>query len=272
MTQFINKKVTFIGGGHITEILLEKLLQHTLNPTQITISSRGITRLNHLRHHFGVTTMQDNLKSAQQADFIFIAVRPNVVPTVIETLKSANLTPHQIVISLAAGTPLSHFRDLPSHQPIIRAMPNPPSRIGQGVVAICASEHVSTHQKQKVEILLSSLGQLVTVDESQLDLLTALTSPVTTLMYFQSLLEIGLNGGLTEPVAAQIVTQTIIGTLGLVQDTAVSPQDLISEASTPGGISIESVAVLEKLGFKSIVMEAIASGEARANQLSQSKD
>ena len=73
-------------------------------------------------------------------------------------------------------------------------------------------------------------------------------------------------------MAAQIAAQTIAGSLGLVQDMSVSPNDLIAEASTPGGISIECVAVLEKLGFKSIVMEAIAAGEARANQLSQSKD
>ncbi|MEM7335713.1 MAG: NAD(P)-binding domain-containing protein, partial [Chloroflexota bacterium] len=101
MTPFTHAKVSFIGGGHITEILLEKLLKNTLTPAQITISSRGLERLNLLRNHFGVRIMQDNIKSVQQADFIFIAVRPNVIPTVIDELKSASLAPHQIIISLS---------------------------------------------------------------------------------------------------------------------------------------------------------------------------
>ncbi|MEM7117024.1 MAG: pyrroline-5-carboxylate reductase [Chloroflexota bacterium] len=270
MTQFKNPpRLAFIGGGHITEILLDNWVSGgVVAPEQAVVSSRGKERLTKLRERFEVAILQDNVAAVQGADLIFINVRPEVVETVVGELRTTDLTPHQLIISLAAGIPLAKYGRLSPQQPLVRAMPNPPSRIGQGLIALHLSPHVTKTQRTMVQNLFSTLGQVVEVEEAHFNVITALTSPVATYLFFQSLIEAGVRGGLKRPLAAQIAAQTLIGSLGVWQTGDEPPYGLIAEASTPGGISVEVLYTLEKLGLKTAVMDAIAQGTNRAEQLS----
>ena len=272
MTDLNGKQIAFLGGGHITEILLDKLLgSATLAPEQIVVSSRGQRRLAQLGERFGIAMMQDNVAAARRANMIVVAVRPDVVSAVVEDLVSAELSPTQLIISLAAGTPFSRYERLSNQQPLIRAMPNPPSRIGQGLIALCLSPHVTGDQREQTMQLFAPLGQIVEVHETQLDLITSLTSPVTTLLFLQSLINAGISGGLAQPLARQIASQTVLGTLNMWQASTQSAEALIAEASTPGGISAETLTKLRKLGFNTTVMAALAAGAARAQEIAKSE-
>ena len=265
-----DKLVTFIGGGHITGILLTNLLAgDVLHAGQVTVSSRGSGGLESLRDRFGVNTTHDNVSAARQADIIIVAVRPDVVPAIVTDLVKATLSPEQLIISLAAGTPFRRFDALAKAQPLVRAMPNPPSQIGQGVVAYCCADTVNQGQKELVLSLLSPLGEIMEVAESQMALITSLTSPVMTLYFLQSMIEAGIEGGLSPSVATQIAAQTIRGSLAAWQTGKQTPERLIEEASTPGGISVESMMSLRQSGFQKIVVAALTAGAERARQLSR---
>ena len=268
MSMLETQTVAFIGAGHITGILLDNLLGNgVLQPSQVIVSSRGPANLQKLAQRFDVATMQDNVAAGQAADLIVVAVRPDVVPTVVDDLVRATLKPEQLVLSLAAGTPFRRFGALPAGHPIIRAMPNPPSRIGQGLIAYCCSPTVTPEQKAVVLSLLDPLGKVIEVIEEQMALITALTSPVTTLYFLEALVAAGENGGLDTETATEIAAQTILGSIGVWQASDETPAALINEASTPGGISVESTHMLRELAVSDSIMAAIKAGADRARAL-----
>ena len=272
MEQLKHKRIALIGGGHITEIILDNLIANqTLLPEQVIVSNRSGGKLRHLESRFGVTTTLNNLVAIQQADLILINVPPSNVPSVIQDLESADLNLSQIVISLAAGISLNRYGSLHLNQPLVRALPNPPSRIGQGVIALHFNQAVSDEQAGLVHTFFSTMGQVVTIEEAHFNVVTALTSPVATYLFFEALVDAGVRGGLKRPTATEIAAQTILGSMGVWQDGDSSPYQLMAEASTPAGISVESLFTLEKLGFKPTVMEAIAQGAARAEELGSSQ-
>lgn len=269
MNQLSQQKFAFIGGGHITKIILSNLIKgQVIAPEQVTVSNRSVEKLSALESEFSVTTTLDNIEAVQEADLIFIAVRPEVVSTIIQDLVTAKLRPNQVIVSLAAGVPLSAYSQLGTTHPMIRALPNPPSRIGQGVIALHMNEFVSEEQQETIKTIFSAMGQVIEVEEAHFNLITALTSPVATYLFFESLIDAGVRGGLNRPIATQIVAQTILGSMRVWElADGKSSHALMAEASTPGGISVESLFTLEKLGFKPAVMEAIAAGKARAEEL-----
>jgi pyrroline-5-carboxylate reductase len=271
-----SKRIAFIGAGHITEIIVHNLTQGQVIPPhrpsvpmggQLIVSDPDPARLQHLKEHYAVTTAPNNVAAAQQGELVLINVRPEVVKAVLPDLQAAQLRPGQLVISLAAGIPLSQYSCLGEGQALARALPNPPSQIGQGIAALVFSAPVTAEQRQLALALFAALGQVVQVEEAYLNLITSLSSPVATYLFFQALIDAGVRGGLPRPIATQVAAQTIVGSMSVWQSRQVSPAELISEASTPGGISVESLFVLEQHAFKASVMEAIANGAARAAAL-----
>ncbi|MFK7802821.1 MAG: pyrroline-5-carboxylate reductase family protein [Anaerolineae bacterium] len=270
MDQFKTQKLAFIGGGHITQIILGNLIKgQVVSPEQVIVSNRSPAKLHDLKAKFGVATTLDNLEALQQADYVFIAVRPENVDSVIQDLTMvAAFNPNQVIISLAAGVPLSRYSRLAEGLPLVRAMPNPPSRIGQGLIALHMNQHVTQAQSEVLTILFSALGQVVHIEEAHFNVITALSSPVATYLFFESLIDAGVRGGLNRSVATQIASQTILGSIRVweLADNK-APHALLAEASTPGGVSVETMFTLEKLGFKPTLMEAIAQGATRAEQV-----
>lgn len=266
-----NMQIALIGGGRITGIILDNLKQTKLLPLErIIVSDKDPARLAHLRENFGVRITADNVEAARQGRLILINVRPEIVKLVLPDLQNAGLRPGQVVISLAAGIPLSRYACLGEKQPLVRALPNPPSQIGQGVPALAFTPQVTLEQRRAVNFLFSALGKVVEVDESYLNAITSLSSPVETLLFFQALIDAGLRCGLPRDVSTQVAAQTIMGSMEMWRTRQAPPYELISEASTPGGISVESLFVLEQRAFKAAVIEAITRGAARAAALGES--
>ena len=112
-------RVSFLGGGHITEILLENLLgNRVIAAEQVVVSSRGLERLTQLHARFGMAIMQDNVAAVRDADVVVVAVRPDVVADVVAALVSAEISTSQLIISLAAGTPFTRYGQLSAEQPL----------------------------------------------------------------------------------------------------------------------------------------------------------
>lgn len=260
--------LAFIGGGHITEILLHNFVgSQAISPAAVIVSDPLKERRRRLEEAFGVETTMDNAAAAATGSLIFINLRPEVVPTAIPELLRASLTRSQVVISLAAGIPLSRYAALGPEQPLVRALPNPPSQIGQGVVALALTPQLDEAQRAVVTALFARLGQVVEVDEAYLNLITALSSPAATYLFLEALVDAGVRGGLSRTVATKIAGQTIAGSLAVWRERGSSPADLIAEAATPGGVSVETLFVLEQHAFKGAIMEAIARGAERAAAL-----
>lgn len=265
-----NRSIAFIGGGHITEIIIANLSKRDqIVAKHLIVSDPVKEKGQHLKKAYGVSVAKDNLDAVSTGDIVFINVLPNVVGDVIEELESAGFPDNRVVVTLAAGIPMKTYENLGSHIPVVRALPNPPSQVGMGIAALAFNPHVTENLKQDIFELFACLGEYVVVKEEQVNVVMALSSPTITYMLFQSIVDAGVRAGIDRDTATKIVYQTIAGSMEVYDKRRVPPHELISEASTPGGISIESLFTLETYAFRAGVMEAVDSAINRAVELSR---
>ena len=266
-----DRRIAFIGGGHISEIIVANLTKtDRVVPRRLIVSDPIKEKRNHLKEAYGISVAKDNMEAVFTADYIFINVLPHVVKEVVAELKGHGFPDNKVIITVAAGIPMKIYEELGSRLPVVRALPNPPSQIGMGIAALAFNPHVVKDLKTEIFELFACLGEYVVVKEEQVNSVMALSSPTITYMLFQSLIDAGVRAGIDRDTATKIVYQTIAGSMEVWNTRQIPPHELISEASTPGGISIESLYTLETYAFKAAIMEAIDSAINRAVELSQS--
>jgi len=263
-----NKPIAFLGGGHITEIIIENLTHSkTVSPQHLMVSDPDAGRRDLLTRLFSVQTTPDNREAILHGDYVFINVRPQVVPRVVDDLIQSSIGEGKVIVTLAAGTPMRTYHVLGKEQPIVRALPNPPSQVGQGIAAIAFNPHVSHAQQKDILVLFESLGEVAILEEEHINAATALSSPAAVYLFAQSLIDAGVRMGLDRATATKITHQTIVGSMEVWKKRRVPPNELMNEACTPGGISVECVFTLDRLGFRAAVSEAIKNGSSKAEQL-----
>ena len=266
-----DRSLAFIGGGHITEIIVSNLTKTgNIVPHSLIVSDPIQDKGRHLKKAYGICVAEDNLEAVLTGDFIFINVLPHVVGKVVQELKGSGFPDNKVIITVAGGIPMQAYESLGSRLPVVRALPNPPSQIGMGIAALAFNEHASEDIQQEIFELFACLGEYVVVEEEQVNTVMALSSPTITYMLFQALIDAGVRAGIDRDTATKIVYQTIAGSMAVFKTRQVPPYELINEASTPGGISIESLYTLETYAFKAGIMEAVDSAISRAGELSRS--
>jgi len=266
-----DRRIAFIGGGHISEIIVANLTKtDRVVPRRLIVSDPIKEKRNHLKEAYGISVAEDNMEAVFTADYIFINVLPHVVKEVVAELKGHGFPDNKVIITVAAGIPMNAYDGLGNQLPVVRALPNPPSQIGLGIAALAFNAHVAEDIREDIFELFACLGEYVVVKEEQVNSVMALSSPTITYMLFQSLIDAGVRAGIDRDTSTKIVYQTIAGSMEVWNTRQVPPHELISEASTPGGISIESLYTLETYAFKAGIMEAIDSAINRAVELSQS--
>ena len=262
------KTIAFIGAGHITSILLNNLVKAgNLQTHRLIASDPNRDKLQQLHDNYGIVMAKDNPEAVEKGDFIFINVRPQVVGEVIDELSQKQLPKNKLIVTLAAGVPIHAFESLGDNLPVVRALPNPPSQIGMGIAALAFNPHVTNEQKSDIFELFASLGEYVVLSEENINAVTALSSPASTYLFFESLIEAGVGVGIDRDMSTKIVYQTIVGAMEVWKQRQASPQDLLTEASTPGGISVESISTLEQYAFKAALSEAISNAALKAENL-----
>jgi pyrroline-5-carboxylate reductase len=266
-----NRKITFIGAGHITEIIVENLTRtQTASPDQLIMSDLSKERLEILHSKYSIMMAKDNLDAVNRGDFVFINVLPQVVDEVAEELRQATFSADKVVITLAAGIPMKKYNVLGKNLPIVRAMPNPASQIGWGITALVFNAHVTEAQREDVTDLFTSLGKVAVLKEENINAMTALCSPAPIYMFFQALIDGGVRCGIDRETSTKIVYQSIVGAMEVWNRRQVPPDELISEAATPGGTSVESLFTLDKYAFRAAINEAIYNATLKATELGKS--
>ncbi len=265
------RTIAFIGGGHITEIIVSNLTKSAdIVPRRLVVSEPVAEKGHHLKKTYGISIAEDNLEAVLMADFIFINVLPDVVGEVVQELQGTGIPGNKLIITVAGGIPMKAYEPLGKHLPIVRALPNPPSQVGMGIAALAFNAHVSEELQQEIFQLFDCLGEYVVVAEEKVNTVMALSSPTITYLLFQAIIDAGVRAGIDRDTATRIAYQTIVGAMAVFKTRQVPPYELINEASTPGGISIESLYTLETYAFKAAIMDAVDSAINRAVELSRS--
>lgn len=261
------RKLAFIGAGHITNVIVDNLVRaEKVYTHRLIASDPDKYKLQLLYDKYEIVMAEDNIDAVDRGDFIFVNVLPQVVGDVIDELREKRLPVDKVIITLAAGIPISAYEHLGENIPVVRALPNPPSQIGKGIAALSFNPHVTEKQKFDVFELFASLGEYVVLNEENINAVMALSSPAATYLFFQSLIDAGTRAGIDLQTATKVVYQTIVGAMEVWNQRQVSPHELLSEASTPGGISAESIFILEQYAFRAALNEAINNAVSKADE------
>jgi pyrroline-5-carboxylate reductase len=262
-------RIAFIGGGAMGEAIVRCLLTRKVTaPQDVMISDISPVRRELLNREYGVNTLTDNGKAVANADLIILAVKPQNLPQVMEEIEG--LASRQLVLSIVAGATLSSLRQGLNHSSVVRAMPNMPAQIGEGVTIWTATAETRQKQKKLAQTVLGALGkEIYVVDEKYLGMATALSGsgPAYVFLFIEALVDAGVHIGLPRDMAQELVIQTIIGSTRTVEKTGKHPADLRNMVTSPGGTTTEALFRLEKGGFRSLLLEAVAAAYKKAKRL-----
>jgi pyrroline-5-carboxylate reductase len=262
-------RIAFIGGGAIGEAMVQCLLaEKVAAPQDIVVSDTSQVRRDLLSGEYGVRALPDNKEAVKKADLIVLAVKPQNLPEVMDQIRG--LAADQLVLSIVAGAALSSLRRGLNHSYVVRAMPNMPAQIGQGMTIWTATTETDQRQTKLAQTVLGALGKEIYVaDERYLNMATALSSsgPAYVFLFIEALVDAGVHIGLPRDMAQTLVIQTVLGSTRMVDKTRKHPADLRNMVTSPGGTTTEALLELEKGRFRSLLLEAVAAAYRKAESL-----
>ncbi len=249
------------------EAILSRLLSTAgSEPLRHAVSDVDSGRLAYLHKQYGVRVTPENGDAVAGADLIVLAVKPQDAQTVCRALAPA-LQPNQVALSIMAGITLAQLRNWLSHEAIVRAMPNTPARIGQGITVWTATGQVDSYGRERAQLLLAGLGPEIAVSsEHYLDLATAVSGsgPAYVFLIAEALTDAAVQIGLPRPMANELVLQTLQGSIAYLRDSGKHPAELKNEVTSPAGTTAAGLFQLERLGVRSALHEAVQAAYARA--------
>jgi len=265
-----NLKITFIGGGNMGEAMLSAILGKGLNsPSAITVSDVSQTRRQHLEQKYSLAVTDINQLAVEKGDIIVLAIKPQNLAEVMAEL-SGQLKPRQLVLSIIAGKAIQTLSSGLDHNRVVRAMPNTPAQIGEGMTVWTATTEVSEQQRGWVSSILGAIGKEIYVtEEKYLDMATAVSGsgPAYFFLFVELLAEAAVHIGLPQDMAQELVLQTMLGSGHLVQKSGKEPADLRRMVTSPGGTTAAALLQFEKGGFGSLVEQAVTAAYNRAQEL-----
>jgi pyrroline-5-carboxylate reductase len=264
--------VAFIGSGVMAEAMINAILSEDLTqPTHIISSDPREERGQELQESYGVRATTDNREAAEEAGIVVLSVKPQVMSTVLQGLHGA-VPPDALVLSIVAGSRIKVIAEGLGHAAIVRAMPNTPAQIGEGMSVWTATAEVSEDQRAQAQTILRALGEEVYLeDESYLDMATALsgTGPAYVFLFMEAMIDAGVHLGFSRRVAQQLVLQTIRGSVDFARQSAAHPAELRNMVTSPGGTSAEALYQLEKGGFRTVLSRAIWAAYQKSQYLGE---
>ena len=263
-------KIAFIGGGNMGEVMLSAILNKRLSIKQaIFVSDISQARRQHLEQEYGVSVANDNRQVAERGEVVILAVKPQNLAEVMAEL-SGQLKPAQLVLSIIAGAKIDTLCRRLNHSSVVRAMPNTPAQIGEGISVWTATAEVTEPQKGWAASILSAMGKEAYVaDEKYIDMATAVSGsgPAYVFLFIESLVDAAVDIGLPRDMARELVLQTLLGSGRFLQKSGKEPAELRRMVTSPGGTTAEALLQFEKGGFKDLVLQAVTAAYEKAKRL-----
>ena len=255
----LDKMIGFIGAGNMGSAMIGGILDASLVTTsQIIASAHSPETLDKIRTKFSIETTQSNEVVAERSDILFLAVKPNKFAEVLPQIKD-HLKPDCIVVSIAAGQPISNIEAILGKIKLVRAMPNTPALVGAAMSALCPNDKVTAEEVKLIESLFNSFGRAEVVPESMMDAVVGVSgsSPAYVYMFIEAMADAAVADGMPRTQAYKFAAQSVFGAAKMVLETGKHPGELKDMVCSPAGTTIEAVRVLEEKGLRSAVIEAM---------------
>jgi pyrroline-5-carboxylate reductase len=267
---FSKSRIAVLGAGKMGGILVKALIEkHRLSPERVRATVAHESRVLELSRKLGVKVTTDNLAAVKGADVILVCVKPQVVQELTAQIGD-KITDKQLVISVAASVHTSQIESaLGRKVPVVRAMPNTPCVLGQGMTALCKGKFAQAQHVDTASALFNAVGRTVVVDEKHMDAVTGLSAsgPAYIYIILESLAEAGVKVGLPRDIATLLAAQTTLGAATVVLETGDHPALLKDAVTTPAGCTIDGIMELEEGRLRVTLIKAVVKATQRAKEL-----
>jgi pyrroline-5-carboxylate reductase len=262
-------RIGFIGGGTMGETMVRAILDRGLAPARdVIVGDTNAQRCTLLSEKYGVISSPDNREVLKGTETVILAVKPQALGEVVRELKG--LFEQQLVLSIVAGAKLSTIIQGLGYKAVVRAMPNMPAQISEGITVWTDTPEVSQEQKEVARLILSSLGKEIYVaDENYIDMATAVSGsgPAYIFLIIESLIDAAVHLGLPHDMARELVVQTTLGSARMIQESGRHPAELREAVTSPGGTTAEGLLQLEKGGLRAVLSQAVTAAHEKAKRL-----
>lgn len=266
----MSKTIGFYGTGNMGRAMIQGLIQSKLYAAKdIWIYDVYQPVVDKLVAELGVTPAGEPEKLAQNSQTIIFAVKPYVLPGLLQELKP-NLTTEQILISVAAGVNLATIEGaLSADHKLIRVMPNTPALVGEGMSAVARNSQISDEENEAVLAIFRSFGKAEAVTENLIDAVVGVSgsAPAYVYMFIEALADGAVLEGMPRPQAYEFAAQTVLGSAKMVLETGQHPGALKDMVTSPGGTTIEAVKTLEDQGMRSAVINAVRAASQKNREI-----
>jgi pyrroline-5-carboxylate reductase len=266
-------RFAFIGGGNMGEALIKGLLSGLgVNPRHIIATDVIPERRHYMQATYGVTASADNKHAVQESEVIVLAVKPQIMPVILEEIAPV-VSSDKLVISIAAGITLQTLqRALGDSRRVVRVMPNTPALVLAGAAGISPGPAATQQDVALVERIFNAVGRAVVVSDEMMDVVTGLSGsgPAFIFALIEGLSDGGVLMGLARPTATLLAAQTVLGAAKMVLETGQHPGALKDMVTSPAGTTIAGMHALESGGLRGLMMEAVRRATERSAALGRS--
>lgn len=260
-------KLGIVGAGNMASAILNGILRtKVISPEKIVVSDIDDNKLEIIKNQ-GVNTVKDNKVLFKNAEFIILAVKPQVAKSIFKNFEEIrNLK----IISIMAGITKDTLKDFFKGAKVTRIMPNTPCLLGEGACAIDASDF-DEDGKKLVFNIFESLGKVVELDEKYFDAVTAVSGsgPAYVYTFVKAMIDAGIDMGLPENVSEELTLQTFIGAVRMVENRTTDVETLIKNVCSPGGTTIEAINSFKNNNLEAIIADGMRKCENRSRELSK---
>ncbi len=256
----------------MAEAILSRLVSAGVyQPEEIYVSDPSPERQSYLQSNYGLKLCGSNAELISIAKTVVLAIKPQVFPDIVQALKDVPHPSVCLIVSIMAGTTIAVIESALPDIPVIRVMPNTPATVGAGISALAQGSLADQDHLKMAEVMFGAVGDVVTVPESSMDAVTALSGsgPAYVAIAIEALSDAGVSVGLPRAISTQLALQTVRGTSELMHLSQLHPAVIKDKVASPGGTTIAGIAALEKAGFRNALIEAVQAAYQRSRALAQ---
>ena len=253
--------IGFIGCGNMASAIIDGIIKNKfIESKNVYVFDVFSKAMEDAKNKYGVNTCNNENEIVSNSNIVILAVKPNIISTVLNKIDSILIKKKPLIISIAAGKTIAFIEsNLSDKQRIIRVMPNINAKVGEAMSAYCGNVHTSTEDRKTVFEMLNQIGKAIEIDESYFPIFGVLggCAPAFAYMFIDSIARAGVKNGMKKDDALKIAAQTVYGSAKMIMESEEHPWKLIDNVCSPGGTTIEGVTSLQSDGFESAVCNAV---------------
>ncbi len=253
-------KLGIIGAGNMASAIIGGIIKKGIIPANEIICSTPVeAERTKAENSFGINVTESNKEVVKSAEVLLLAVKPQVVPVVVEEIKDV-VSDEQLIISIVAGKTIAWYNEaFGKNLKIVRTMPNTPALVGEGMTGVSPSEGITDEELNTALTILSSFGNAEIVPEKLMDAVVAVSgsSPAYVFMMIEAMADGAVKLGMPRDKAYKFAAQAVLGSAKMVLETGKHPGELKDMVCSPAGTTIEAVQVLEESGFRASLIDAM---------------